>query len=89
MHSISSKNSFDASAATPVWRTVSLVVPINLVLSATGRLVTGRYSFSGQLQVAMKVTDSQCGELLAAVLDRRSGGAGIRPALQDGQLELV
>ncbi len=72
----------DASAATPILRTVSLVVPTALVVNAAQRLVSNRYTFSGQLQVAMKVTDARSGELLAAALDRRSGGANVRQAVQ-------
>jgi hypothetical protein len=73
---------FDASAATPILRTASLVVPVGLVINAAQSVATRRFAFSGQLQAAMKVTDAQSGELLAAALDRRSGGAGVRPALQ-------
>jgi hypothetical protein len=72
----------DASASTPVLRSVSLVVPIGLVLNTAQRLVTDSYTFSGQIQAAMRVSDSQTGEVVAAALDRRSGGANLERAVQ-------
>jgi hypothetical protein len=72
----------DASAATPVLRSVSLVVPFALVLNTAQRVVTDKYTFSGQIEAAMKVTDAQSGELLAAALDRRAGGANPKAVVQ-------
>jgi hypothetical protein len=72
----------DASASTPILRSVSLVVPVGLVLNTAQRFVTDSYTFSGQIQAAMRVSDSQTGEVLAAALDRRSGGANLERAVQ-------
>ena len=72
----------DASAATPILRTVSLVVPQALLINSAQRLFSDKYAFSGHIEVALKATDSQTGELLAAGLDRRSGGGGIQQAAQ-------
>jgi len=72
----------DASAATPIMRTVSLVVPQALLINAAQRAFSDKYAFSGHIEVALKVTDAQTGELLAAGLDRRSGGGGIQQAAQ-------
>ena len=72
----------DASAATPVLRTVSLVLPQALLLNSLQRVFSGRYTFAGHIEVAMKASDASTGELLAAGLDRRSGGGGIQQAVQ-------
>jgi len=72
----------DASSATPILRSVSVMVPQAILLNTAQSLFTDRYAFSGHIEVAMKVTDSRSGELLAAALDRRSGGVGIQQAAQ-------
>ena len=72
----------DVTAATPILRTVSVIVPQARVLNQAQELLTGTYGFSGSAEVALKVTDSRTGQLLAAALDKRSGGGAIQQAAQ-------
>jgi hypothetical protein len=72
----------DATSATPVLRTVSLIVPQARVLNQAQELVTGSYGFSGSAEVAMKATNAKTGQLLAAAVDRRSGGGSPTQAVQ-------
>ena len=70
----------DVTKAVPVLRTVSVIVPQARVINQAQQLVTGSYGFSGSAEVALKVTDSQTGQLLAAAIDRRGGGGSIEQA---------
>jgi hypothetical protein len=70
----------DATAATPILRTVSVIIPQARLLNQAQELLTGSYGFSGSAEVALKATDSRTGQLLAAGLDRRSGGGALRQA---------
>jgi hypothetical protein len=72
----------NASAATPVMRSVSLVVPQVRLVNALQSLATGSYAFVGSAEAAGKVTDSQTGELLAAAIDQREGGTSLKSAAQ-------
>lgn len=68
----------DATSATPVLRSVSVVVPQARVLSLLKYAATGTYAFVGSATAEAKVTDSQTGELLGAWSDKRFGGASIK-----------
>jgi hypothetical protein len=68
----------DATSATPVLRSVSVVVPQARVLSLLKYAATGTYAFVGSATAEAKATDSQTGELLAAWSDKRFGGASIK-----------
>ena len=70
----------DVTKATPVLRTVSVIVPQARLINQAQQLVTGSYGFSGSAEVALKVTDSQTGQLLAAAIDRRGGGGAVQQA---------
>lgn len=70
----------DATSATPGLRTVSVVVPQLKVINMAQSMVTGSYAFVGSAEAEMKATDSSTGELLAAGVDKRAGGAGIKGA---------
>ena len=70
----------DVTKATPILRTVSVIVPQARVINQAQQLVTGSYGFSGSAEVAIKVTDSKTGQLLAAAIDRRGGGGSIEQA---------
>jgi hypothetical protein len=70
----------DLTAATPILRTVSVIIPQARVLNQAQELLTGSYGFSGSAEVALKATDSRTGQLLAAGLDRRSGGGALQQA---------
>jgi hypothetical protein len=68
----------DATSAVPVLRSISVVVPQARVLSAIKMVATGTYGFVGSAQGAMKLNDSVSGELLAAAVDERAGGASVK-----------
>lgn len=70
----------DVTKATPILRTVSVLVPQARVINQAQQLVTGSYGFSGSAEVAMKLTDSSTGALLAAAIDRRGGGGSLQQA---------
>jgi hypothetical protein len=68
----------DASSAVPVLRSISVVVPQARAVSVIKMAATGTYAFVGSAQGALKVNDSVTGQLLAAAVDKRVGGASIR-----------
>lgn len=63
-----------AESATPVLRSISMIVPQARVLSTGAYLVTGQFPFVGTAQVEGKVEDSVSGQVLAAIVDKRLGG---------------
>jgi hypothetical protein len=67
----------DATSATPGLRSVSVIVPQARALSMIKMAATGTYAFVGSAQGAFKVNDSVTGQLLAAAVDERVGGASI------------
>ncbi|MGH9342867.1 MAG: DUF3313 domain-containing protein, partial [Terriglobia bacterium] len=71
----------DASAAIPVLRTISVVVPQAHALSLIKQGLTGSYSFVGSATGEAKLTDSMSGELLAAWADKRVGTGAVRNAV--------
>ena len=72
----------DGTAAVPVLRSVSLIIPQARVLNFAQSLATGSYAFVGSAQAQAKIVDSVSGELLAAGADRRLGGMQITSAAQ-------
>jgi hypothetical protein len=72
----------DAEAATRGARSLTMVVPQLRLLTTATSLVTGRYPFSGGGQAVAKVSDSVTGQIIAAGVDRRSGGGSIQAADQ-------
>jgi hypothetical protein len=72
----------NADSATPGLRSVSVVIPQLRVLNAAQSLATGSYAFVGSAEAEMKATDSANGQLLAAAIDKRAGGIGIKAAAQ-------
>jgi hypothetical protein len=68
----------DATSAVPVLRSISVVVPQARALSVIKMAATGTYAFVGSAQGAIKFNDSISGQLLAAAVDKRLGGASIR-----------
>jgi hypothetical protein len=70
----------DVTKATPVLRTVSVLIPQARLLNQAQELLTGSYGFSGSAEVALKATDAHTGQLLAAGIDRRSGGGSVEQA---------
>lgn len=70
----------DATTATPGLRSVSVIVPQLKVINMAQSMVTGSYAFVGSAEAEMLATDSTTGEVLAAAVDKRAGGAGIKGA---------
>jgi Protein of unknown function (DUF3313) len=70
----------DASSATPVLRTISVVVPQARLLSAASSLITGQYAFTGSIQTEGEAIDAVTGKREAAWVDKRFGGASIKNA---------
>jgi Protein of unknown function (DUF3313) len=68
----------DATSATPGLRSISVIVPQARALSVIKMAATGTYLFVGSAQGALKVNDSMSGQLLAAAVDERVGGASIK-----------
>jgi len=68
--------------ATPVLRTVSMVIPQARVLSTLKYAATGTYAFVGSAQAEVKITDAVSGAILAAAVDKRVGGGNIKTAAQ-------
>lgn len=64
----------NAGKSYPVMDVISTVVPQLRLLSKGNEFITGKPAFVGEASVEAKIMDSQTGELLAAVVDRRVGG---------------
>jgi hypothetical protein len=72
----------DAQTATPILRTISMVVPQARGLNTLKYLATGTYGFVGGAQAELKVMDSMTHQVLAAAVDRRVGGGSLKTAAQ-------
>ena len=72
----------DASSATPVLRTISMIVPQARVLSSLKYLATGSFPFVGGAQAELKISDSVSGQVLGLFVDKRIGGGAISNAFQ-------
>jgi hypothetical protein len=70
----------NATTATPALRTISVVIPQARILNAVGDMATGSYAFVGSAQSEGEITDSMTHEVLAAGVDKRSGGLSIKNA---------
>jgi len=70
----------NASAATPVMRTVSVVVPQARLVNRLQSFATGKFAFVGSARVEAKLTDSQTGDVLGEWLDQQFGGNNIQTA---------
>jgi hypothetical protein len=70
----------DANSATPVLRTIAVIVPQARVLSLIKQGLTGTYSFVGSATGEAKLTDSVSGQLLAAWSDQRFGSGAVKNA---------
>jgi hypothetical protein len=68
----------DATSATPVLRSISVVVPQARVLNLLKYAATGTYAFVGSATAEAKLQDSETGELLAAWADQRFGGVSVK-----------
>src|SRR5262249_18011446 len=72
----------DAEAATPVLRSVSMLIPQARVLATLKYVATGSYPFVGAAQVEAKLTDAQTGMVRGEWAGRRIGGGAIQTAGQ-------
>jgi len=72
----------DATTATPVLRSVSLVEPHVRLLATLKYLATGTFPFIGSAQAEAKITDSMTGQVLAAAVSKRVGGGSPKAAAQ-------
>ena len=72
----------DASSATPVLRSISMIVPQARLLSSLKYLATGSFPFVGGAQAELKITDSVSGQVLGLFVDKRIGGGAISNAFQ-------
>ena len=72
----------DADAATPVLRSISMIVPQAHMLANLEYLATGSLPFVGRAESEVKVTDSMTGKLLGAAVDERLGGGNIETGFQ-------
>lgn len=64
----------DADTATPVLRSVSMIVPQAHMLANLKYLATGTFPFVGSAQAEAKITDAVTGKVLAEAVDKRIGG---------------
>ena len=72
----------DAESATPVLRSISMIVPQAHMLSNIKYLTTGTFPFVGGAQVEAKVMDSMSGQVLAAAVNKRLGGGNVTTGFQ-------
>lgn len=72
----------DAAAATPVLRSVSMIVPQAHMLSNLKYLATGTFPFVGAAQAEGKITDSTSGQVLGLFVDKRIGGGSMATGFQ-------
>jgi hypothetical protein len=72
----------DAETATPLLRSVSMIIPQAHMLSNLKYLTTGTFPFVGGAQAEMKITDAVTGEVLAEAVDRRIGGGSFTTGFQ-------
>jgi hypothetical protein len=72
----------DAEAATPVLRTISMLIPQAHMVANLKYLATGTFPFVGGAQAEAKVTDSVSGQILALAVDKRVGGGSFTTGFQ-------
>lgn len=70
----------DATAATPVLRTLTVIVPQARTLNMVQSLGTGSYLSVGHATAEGQVIDSVIGQRLAAFVDEREGGVALKAA---------
>ena len=72
----------DAEGATPVLRSISMIIPQAHMLSNLKYLATGTMPFVGAAQAEAKITDSVSGQVLALAVDKRIGGGSFTTGFQ-------
>lgn len=71
----------DAKKSRPVLDVVTTVLPQPRVVSSAKRLAFGTHSFVGRAGIEGEIIDSQTGERLGAMVDRRAGGKTLQGSL--------
>lgn len=72
----------DAEAATPMLRSISMIVPQAHMISNLKYLATGTFPFVGAAQAEVKITDAVSGVTLAMAVDKRLGGGSMATGFQ-------
>src|SRR5262249_51226639 len=72
----------DAETATPILRSISMLIPQARALDTLQYLATGTYGFVGGATGSVKILDSVSHQILAAAVDHRVGGGSIKTAAQ-------
>lgn len=72
----------DAETATPVMRSMTMIVPQAHMLSNLKYLATGTFPFVGGAQSEIRITDSVTGKVLAEGVDKRIGGGSFTSGFQ-------
>lgn len=72
----------DAETATPVLRSVSMIIPQAHMLSNLKYLATGTFPFVGGAQAEFRITDAVTGEVLGEAVDKRIGGGSFTTGFQ-------
>jgi hypothetical protein len=73
-------DALSSSSATPVLRTIAVVIPQARLLSAVTNLATGQYAFTGSVQSEGEALDGRTGKRVAAWVDKRFGGTSVKNA---------
>ena len=72
----------DVETATPVLRSISMIVPQAHMIANLKYLATGTMPFVGSAQAEAKLTDSVSGTVLALAVDKRIGGGSFTTGFQ-------
>jgi hypothetical protein len=72
----------DAETATPVLRSISMIIPQAHLLSNLKYLATGTLPFVGAAQAEAKLSDSSTGEILFLAVDKQIGGGAFTNGFQ-------
>ncbi|MFI5314769.1 MAG: DUF3313 domain-containing protein [Myxococcota bacterium] len=72
----------DVDSATPVLRTISMLIPQARALATLKYIATGTYAFIGGAEAEAKIMDSQTHQVLGAAVDKRVGGGAVSTAAQ-------
>ena len=72
----------DAETATPVLRSISMIIPQARMLSNLKYLATGTLPFVGAAQAEAKLSDSSTGAILLLVVDKQIGGGAFTNGFQ-------
>ncbi len=72
----------DVKTATPVLRTISMIVPQARAVATLQYLATGSFPFVGSAQAEAKLTDAATGQVLGEFVDRQMGSGAVQTGFQ-------